>query len=340
MQKTKRILIVSVNWLGDSILATPVFEALKREFPSSHIGVMAVERVRGVFEDNPYIDEVITFNEKGKQKSLGEKIKFIRFLRKRNFDTVYLIHRSFTRAFICFLAGIKVRVGYARWKNSFVLTKKIHPPAKLMHRQDYYLYLFEKSGIIIENKHTQFFISDRCRTKMNAELTNIRDKHSYVVGMNPSANWGPKRWPSDYFARLADLLMEGLGAAIIFIGAPKEHGVVEEVIKNMKNKAYNFCGKTTLKELGALIENTDIFISNDSGPAHLAAALGVNTFVIFGPTSADRTSPRGKAVKIVQKTLDCELPCYNLDCKDNTCMKDISVEEVFLEAKNILDLQS
>jgi lipopolysaccharide heptosyltransferase II len=329
----KKILIVSVNWLGDSLFITPVFKSLKEKYPHSYIAVMVVERIKGVFEGNPYIDEVIIFDEK--KENFFSKISFIRRLKRKKFDTVFLVHRSFTRAFICFLAGIKCRVGYWRPKNLLIINRKIKPPS-FLHRQDYYLYMFEKTGIKIENKIPQFFIPPDKQKKVNVFLKELKEKYSYKVGINPSANWELKRWPSFYFSKLADYLIEKLGCGVIFIGAKKDKSVVEEVIKNMKNAAYNLCGKTDLKELAALLEGLDLFISNDSGPAHLAASLETKTLVLFGPTSPKITAPRGRNVKIIQKNIKCNVPCYNLECKDNICMKKISVEEVFAEVKNLL----
>jgi heptosyltransferase-2 len=332
----KRILVVNVNWLGDAILTTPIFKALKENFPSAYIGVMTPERIREVFENNPYIDEVIIFDEKGKEKKFLNKIRFARALKKKGFDTAFFIHRSFTRAFICFLAGIKERIGYRRLKNLFVLTKKIKPPPASVHRQDYYLYLFEKIGIVIEDRLPRVFIKEEDRVKYRTFFKDITDKYSYVVGINPSANWSLKRWPQEKFALLSDSLIRDLNCAVFFIGTEKERQTVKSVVDNMKEKPYDFCGKTDLKELAALLENMDLFISNDSGPAHLAASLGINTLVLFGPTSIELTSPRGSRVRIIKKDINCKIPCYNLSCSDNACMKKISVEDVFLEAENIL----
>lgn len=333
----ERILVVGVNWLGDSLLTTPAFKALKKKFPGSYLGVMVVGRVREVFEGNPYIDEVIVFDERGQQKGFFAKLKFIKFLKKKKFDTVFLIHRSFTRALICFLAGIRLRIGYRRLKNSFILNKKVEPPKGLVHRQDHYLYLFEKSGIVIEDRLPNFFISEGTRKKIDKDLEPIKKEHPIHIGINPSANWELKRWPGSYFADLSDSLARDFKAAIIFIGTEAQRRVIEEVRAKMSQSSFNFSGKTSLKELGALMENLKLFISNDSGPAHLAASLGVNTLVIFGPTSAEATAPRGKAVKVVKKNVDCQIPCYRLDCQDNTCLKDLSVDEVYSKAKNILN---
>jgi len=331
-----RILVAGVNWLGDSLMTTPVFKALKEEFPASYLGVMTAARVRGVFDDNPYVDEVITFDEKERHKGVLAKLRFINYLRKKRFDTVFLIHRSFTRALICFLAGIKIRIGYGRAKNLFVINKKIKPLFSLVHRQDYYLHLFEVAGIKISEKLPQFFVPERVENKIAERLKSIQDDYSYLIGINPSANWELKRWPRSYFAALADLLVKDLKAAIIFIGTEKQRPVIDEVRGEMKQNSFDFCGKTSLKELGALIKNMNLFISNDSGPAHLAAALGINTLVIFGPTSPEATSPRGKSVKVIKTKVDCEIPCYKLDCRDNICLKNLSVDEVYSQVKNTL----
>lgn len=331
-----KILIVGVNWLGDSLMTTPAFKALKEKFPSSYIGIMTVGRVRGVFDDSPYVDEVIVFNEKGEHKGLLAKVKFIIYLKKKKFDTVFLIHRSFTRALICFLAGIKLRVGYRRSKNTFVINKKINPVYSLIHRQDNYLHLFEASGIKISERLPQFFVPASAEEKMEETLKPLRDKYSYFIGINPSANWNLKRWPESYFASLADSLVKNLKAAIIFIGTNHQSSVIDGVRQRMEQKSFNFCGKTNLKELGALIKAMNLFISNDSGPAHLAAALGVNTLVIFGPTSPEATAPRGKAVKIIKAEIKCKIPCYKLDCQDNICLKELSVEKVYFQVKTML----
>jgi heptosyltransferase-2 len=332
----ERILIVTVNWLGDAILTTPVFRALKKKFPASYIGVMAVERVAEVYRDNPYIDEVIIFNEKNAHRSLSAKIKFIKFLKDRNFNMAFLIHRSFSRALICFFAGIKRRFGYKRHKNLFILTDKINPPVGLVHRQDYYLYLFEKSGITINERLPVFFVPNKERDDIGKLLDPISKKHPFIVGINPSANWLPKRWPQEYVATLSDRLINDLNCAVVFIGAEKENDIIQDIIQKMQCCPYNFCGKTTLKELGALIAKMNLFISNDSGPAHLSASLKIPTLVLFGPTSEKITSPRGNLVKIIRKEVNCKIPCYKINCPDNICMKKISVDEVFLEAKNIL----
>lgn len=333
----QRILVVNVNWLGDAILTTPVFKAIKENIPASYVGVMVVERLKDVFLANPYIDEVIIFDEKSTHKDIYSKFKFINSLRKKKFDRVFFIHRSFTRALICFLAGIKIRIGYYRPKTSLILTEKIPIPSSDVHRQDYYLSLFEKTGIIIYDRLPQFFISANDGNKFEGFIKELKGKYSYFAGINPLGNWEFKRWPYEKFAELSDLMVKELNCAVVFIGTSEEREIIDKVIMGTKETSYNLCGRTNLKELGALLGNMDVFISNDSGPAHLAASLGVNTVVLFGPTSPEITAPKGKLVKIIKKSIDCRTPCYNESCENNICMKNITVDDVFIEVKNIIE---
>ena len=209
-------------------------------------------------------------------------------------------------------------------------------PLGLIHRQDQYFYLFRDKGIMIEDDLPQVFIPQHIRDSFKDSLKTIHKKYSYLVGVNPSANWSLKRWPDKYFSQLCDLLIRKLNAGVIFVGSDKEKVVIDKVIGQMEESAYDFCGKTTLPQLGALMQNMNIFISADSGPAHLSAALGVDTLVLFGPTSEAITSPKGDRVQIIRKSINCKIPCYEISCEDNVCMKDISVEEVFGAAKKIL----
>ncbi|MFH1772401.1 MAG: lipopolysaccharide heptosyltransferase II [Candidatus Omnitrophota bacterium] len=331
----KRILIVSINWLGDAIMTTPVFKALKDRIPDAYVAVMAHNRVLDVYSENPYIDEIIAFDEKTSQKGLIAKLRFISLLKHYKFDTVFLLHRSLTRAFICFLAGIKRRVGYCRGKTNFLITDCVKADKKILHRQDYYLSLFEKAGVKIENTAYQFFVSEQNKIKANALLENIKSKHSTIIGIHPSANWNLKRWPTEKFAELTDRLVDKFNYSIVIIGSKADAGTCDYVADSTLNKALNLCGKTNLKELAAVIGNFDLFISNDSGPAHLASAMGAKTLVIFGPTSPDITGPRGNNITIIKKNTECTIPCYNLDCANNRCIADITVDEVFEKAVSL-----
>lgn len=335
----KKILVVTVNWLGDSIMTTPVFQALKEKYPESFLAVMGPSRVQGVFLNNPFIDQFIAFDERSTHKSLWAKLKFIKMLKSKGFTSVFLIHRSFTRLLICFLAGIHQRIGFARRKNNLLLTKKVVLPKLKLHRGDLYLYLFEKSEVEVKKRLPQIFVSQHTQQRVNELFKQLKIEDKMCIGINPCANWDLKCWPREKFAALADLCVAELKAEVIFIGAEKEKPLVQRVIVLIKNSVLNLCGKTTLEELAALISNLFLFVSNDSGPAHMSAALGVPTVVLFGPTSQELTAPRGEKVFIVKEKVSCDIPCYKKECADNVCMQNITVEQVFAVIKEIWEKQ-
>ncbi|MBN2483370.1 MAG: lipopolysaccharide heptosyltransferase II [Candidatus Omnitrophica bacterium] len=334
----ERVLVVNVNWLGDCIMTLPAFSALKKEYPHVYTAVMAPGRVAEIFEKDPSIDEVLVFDERTTHRSLPAKLRFIRALKEKRFDTAICIHRSCTRILICRLAGIPRRIGYHRRKTSWLINHKVKPPAGTGHRQDYYLCLFEAAAIPVKTRIPQVFIDDDVRHRMYYRLQRPEHTHAHLIGVQVSANWDQKRWPAQSYAELCDRLISRYSCAIFFVGTQKDAPAVSAVTEKMKRKDfYDFCGQTTLSELAAVMENFDLFISNDSGPAHLAAAVGIHTLVLFGPTDPEVTSPRGKYVHIVKSDVPCVIPCYKTDCKDNFCMSGISVDEVIETVQYIFD---
>jgi lipopolysaccharide heptosyltransferase II len=332
----RRVLIVGVNWLGDAVMTTPAFRALKENNSSLYLAVMTVERTKGIFEDNPYIDEIIIFDERSTHRKVADKFRFIKYLRRKNIDTVFLIHRSFTRAAICWAAGIKTRIGYARLKNNFILSKKVSPLNEDAHRQDKYLGIFQARGVAFRTLTPQIFISEKTRKQAVNMIQALSGGCPLVIGVHVGANWASKRWRPDYFAQLCDRLIQELGAVVIFTGSKKDKALVDEVLGLMCQKPHDICGRTTLKGLAGLIEQMSLFISSDSGPAHLSAAVGTPTLILFGPTSEAQTAPRAKRVLFLRKYNDCKIPCYDQSCKNNVCMSAISVEDAYQAVNKLL----
>ena len=332
----ERILVVEVNWLGDCIMSMPVFKALRQNFPSSYIGVCVVPRLKELFINNPYVDEVIPFNEKTTHKTFKKKFEFTRMLHKKKFDTGVLLHRSFTRALVCKLSGIKNLIGYRRLKTFFIVNKKIAPPKRAIHRRDYYLNLLEKVGVCVNDRYPYFFVSEKASLRAKNFLSQFDDKDLFIA-INVSSNWRLKRWPLNNFIELIRRLKNKFNCEIFLTGSGRACSEVAYVKKNLGFDIADICGKTALMELAAILENMDLLISADSGPIHLAAALGTKVLALFGPTSAKITAPWGKGlIKIIQKDVGCEIPCYKLKCADNRCMKEITVNEVFFEAESLL----
>ncbi|MFC1646394.1 lipopolysaccharide heptosyltransferase II [Candidatus Omnitrophota bacterium] len=342
MAGNNRILIVEVNWLGDVLFSTPAIRAIKNKYPDSYIGVLVHKRCKDVLLGNPNVNEIIVLDEKDRHKGLIGKLRLIKELKAKRFDIVYLFHRSFTRTLICFLSGIRKRIGYYTAKRRLLLTESVLPLQEVTHRAAYYYYLITRTiPSDIKELRYDFFVSDSDVSYAENLLRkeNIKDNQKIVV-IHASGNWFPKRWPVENFAKLADELIEKFGAAVVFSGAPSEKDTITDILGLVKNKVINLCGKTSIRQLGALFKRADLVVSADSGPLHISVALKRPTVAIYGPTSAAITGPLAKEnISILQKEIDCVIPCYKQVCLDNRCMKKISVKDVVdcIEEKRWID---
>jgi lipopolysaccharide heptosyltransferase II len=269
-----------------------------------------------------------------------EKWRFVRLLKAKRFDKVILLHRSFTRAFLCFLAGIPERIGYSTKKRNFLLTKKFPAPRiQDVHRIDYYLRLIEAWGIKVEDRFSDFVVSEQDRESADNFLKrNALKKDDFLVAINPGGNWSLKRWSKENWALLADRLTEELGAKVIITGSRHDIPLANEIQSLMQQKAVVAAGALNLKQFAALCLRLRLFITADSGPLHIANSVGTRKIIaLFGPTHPAITGPYPqKNVVILHKNIGCEIPCYKLDCPDNRCMKAITVEGVFEQARSAL----
>jgi lipopolysaccharide heptosyltransferase II len=330
--KAKRILIFNVNWLGDVLFSSATIRNIRRNYPDSYIACAIPSRCYPVLKDNPHLDEVLIFDEQDRHKGMLAKLNFVNLLKKKKFDTVFLLHRSFSRTLICRLAGIKERIGHYTKKRAFLLTKKIMPPPKdSLHRIDYYLDVIEKSGLRVEDRYLDFYVSPQDE----AQVDNFFKKHSikpgdFVVALNPGGNWMPKRWPPDYWAVLADKLIGQYKAKVIITGSIADLLLAGQIKDAMRQAPLVACGVFNLKQLGALARRVDLFITADTGPLHIANAVGAKKIIaIFGPTAKSITGPYPATnVMVIQKDVGCCIPCYKVKCSDNRCMRAVTPEDV------------
>ena len=337
---TKRILIFNVNWLGDTLFSTATIRNIRRNFPDSFIACIIPSRCYPILKGNPNLDEIIIFDEKDRHKSILAKLKFVQFLKSKKFDTVFLLHRSFSRALICRLADITGRIGYYTKKRSFLLTQKIILPKRdTLHRIDYYLNIIEQAGLRVEDRYLEFFVEEENLRFVEDFLNkNSLTKGDFLVAINPGGNWYLKRWPKEYWATLADRLITDYGAKVIITGSHGDVPVAKDIKGLMTGEPVIICGLFNLKTLGALCKRVDLFITGDTGPMHIANAVGAKRIIaLFGPTSPEITGPYPlKNVTILKKDMDCQIPCYARDCKDNRCMKAITPDDALNEIRKII----
>ena len=332
----ERILIFEVNWLGDVLFSTPAIRAIRKKHPGAYITALVAPLCREALMGNNYIDEVMIFDEERKYRGFKGKLRFLRDLRVRRFSTVYLFKSSWTRTFYLFLAGVKNRIGYGHRKGQGLLTERVFLPKADLHRADTYYYLVTKAKIPDGERYCDFFISSEDKIFIEDFLKKHGlGENKQLVVLHVGGNWTLKLWPKENFVKLIDALKQSYNIDVIISGSFLEYPLAREIARQTKEKPFVACGMTSLKQLGALFQKSDMVISSDSGPLHIAVAMQARTIALFGPTSPEITGPFGKGDFSILRNKDnvCTIPCYRLDCKDNICMSSLSVEQVTTEVQ-------
>jgi len=336
--REKRILIFNVNWIGDVLFSTAAIRNIRRNYPDSFIACVIPSRCYPVLKGNPHLDEVIIFDEKDRHKGLMARLNFVTLLRSKKFNTVFLLHRSFSRALICRLAGIDERIGHHTPKRAFLLSKSIPVPKKdSLHRIDYYLDVVEKAGLRVEDRYLEFFFSEDDKKIVEQFLLKQGiAQDDLIIALNPGGNWLPKRWPQEHWAALADKLIGQLQAKVVFTGSISDIQLVKQITSLMAHKPVVASGVFNIKQLAALSKQAKVFITADTGPLHIANAVGARIVAIFGPTSPLITGPYPATNAIIlQEDVGCAIPCYEVRCNDNRCMKAVTPDHVLEAVKSI-----
>ena len=334
--KLEKILIRGPNWVGDAVLAIPAMKAIRDRFPQAEITLLVRPWVAGLFSSAPYIDKVWAAN---KPTTLKSWIRIARDIRQRDFDLSLLLPNSFESAFMMFVAGVRQRIGYATDGRRWMLTGAVAKSTETRHQIHYYLDLAkalsaatDRPSISIEATPSE---RDAARQLLAAE--GIPLNAPFLV-LNPGAAYGSaKRWHQDRFASVADNLAADLGLHVAIIGSEAERVIAEQVREQMARPTAVLNGKTSLEKLIGVLAESSLMITNDSGPMHIAAALGVPTVAIFGSTDETNTGPYGPRTRIVKHPVECS-PCLLRDCPiDHRCMEAVTVEEVCRAAKELVN---
>ena len=334
-----KIVVRGTNWVGDAVMQIPALRELRRVFYDARITLYTRSSARGIFDDADFIDEILTF-ETG--ASVFEQV---RLWREKKYDLAVLFTNSFESALVAKFGRATKRVGYATENRGFLLTDSVVVPTWKNTRHEIFYYLniiaaAEKSifgtAVISEESRADLEVSAARKAAARDFLTrNGVDLSKKIVALCAgSTNSRAKRWQSESYARLNDLLQDKMNSQVVLIGAPDELEISEKVAAQAKIKPILLTGKTTLAELVAVLSVCDLLVSNDTGPAHIAAALNTKTIVIFGPTNPLTTHPIG--AEIIRKQVECS-PCMLRDCPiDHRCLTRISAREVFEKASVLL----
>ena len=341
----KRILIVRMDRIGDVVLSTPAIKAVRDEYPDSYIAVLVRPYARDIVDGNPHVNEVITYDKSGKEKSILGNIRFISRLRRKRFDLAIILHPKNSSHALTFLAGIPERIGYDK-KLGALLTKRI-PHTKqygLKHEMDYALDLLSYIGIKPRDKSLYMPLNKLSEEKVRAifDENGIFEK-DMIVAIHPAASCPSRRWSLERFAKTADILSEKFGARVIIVAGPEDAAFGRNVSKLMKFKPLDLSGKTSIADLASILKRSRLLISNDSGPVHIASALGIPVISIFSRKdrgiSPGRWRPVGKGCVALHRDVGCEI-CLAHNCRLGfKCLDAISVEDVLSAAERILNPQ-
>ncbi len=330
-----RVLIRAANWVGDAVMSTPLIQGLRENFSQAEIAVLAKPWVAPVFEHSPDIDRILIYDAKGDHAGWKGMVRLCRGLRYGRFDLAVSVQNALEAALIFFFAGIPRRVGYDTDGRRFLLTHPVRmtPAIKKRHQIDYYLGVLEGIGLPATGRDLTLRISDSERDRAREFLHSQGiGPDRRIIGINPGAAYGAaKRWPAVRFAELCRRI-QGLkpDAAILVFGGPGEAALGEEITGRVGRDCVNLCGKTGLREAIALIGRCRLFITNDSGLMHVAAALNIPQIAVFGPTDHTTTSPANPDSFIVREDIACS-PCLQRDCPlgHHRCMTAVTVDRVF-----------
>ncbi|MBI5056113.1 MAG: lipopolysaccharide heptosyltransferase II [Nitrospirae bacterium] len=344
-----KILIRGVNWIGDAVLTTPSIRAIRRAYPDARISLLVKPWVSEIYKENPDINEVILYDEG--YKGIAGKLKLAKRLRQERFDIAILFQNAFDAALITWLAGIPKRIGYKRDGRGFLLTKAIPVTIDILsqHQVYYYLNILKAIGIETKETHPYIYLSDEERQWARDVFFNPQSptpNPRLLIGINPGATYGSaKRWMPERFAEVIRRTIDEVNGRVIIFGSKSEVEIADEIVSSVgairKSSLLNMAGKTTLRQLASLISECDAFITNDSGPMHMAAALFVPVVAIFGSTNKMTTGPFGEGHRIIVKDLSCS-PCMERECPEGhlKCMAEISADDVFASLKEVLPMRS
>ncbi|MEI6083348.1 MAG: lipopolysaccharide heptosyltransferase II [Verrucomicrobiota bacterium] len=331
----KRILIRATNWIGDTVMSLPAVQRLREHEPTAHIAIACPEKLAGLWQHNPHINEVITG-----------------LLPRRQFDLAIIFPNSFRSAWECYTAGIPRRVGFTgHWRRALLtdaladtehsiretltvagqqIERKKFPVIR--HQAHRYLDLIAHLGGNREPCPPKMWIAPGDAPALTKFL---HEGSRPFFGINAGAEFGPaKRWFPDRFTEVAKAVSAEVPCRWLIFGGPGDTAIAGQIEADLRaalnddRAVVNVAGKTTLLELCELLKFCRLLITNDTGPMHLADAIGTPLVAIFGSTSAPLTGPTGKHSRVINVPVECN-PCFLRECPiDFRCMKSITVEQV------------
>jgi len=359
MKEIKRIIVVDLLYLGDLLFAHPFFAGLREMFPEARIDLVANSNFSEIMRANDNIDHVYSYN---KNWTAARSYNFAKKLKMNNYQLGINIHGNWRTALLLKIISVGQSIGYGGKGRGIFLDEEVEKDIS-SHMIEFYLEFLnqiqqsqlleeyfaeannQENKIKVESNLNQFPIlefDDIYQQNADLKLKNIGLENEEFIVLNSGGSWETKRWPEEYFAEIADQLAERR-YKILFVGGPSDTERVKYICNKIENKnmIYNLSGKTSLLELAAILKKAKLMISGDTGPVHVAAAVGTNTAAIFGPSDEEKYSPRGRGKNILFKDVDLNCrPCGEHECplEHFKCMRELKPEMIIdrIEAEGMI----
>jgi len=336
-----KILVRATNWVGDAIVSIPALRAIQTRWPDAEITVLARPWVADLYANSGLCNSSIVLPPSGASEGNS---RIVGEIRSKRFDRAILFPNSFHAAWIVWRAGIPERTGYARDGRSFLLTQAVAVPKPGEipdHEVNYYLELLRRAGWIGSLPKIDEILLPIAPAAVEKARERLQGagarKGKLRIAFGPGAAYGSaKCWPPERFAELGDRLIADCDADVILFGTVSERETTERIAARMRHNPVNLSGQTTIGDLPSLFAACSLFIGNDSGAMHVAAAAGLPVVAIFGPTDPDGTAPLSRNRVLVRRTVSCS-PCFLRHCPiDHRCMTRVTAQQVIVVAEDLL----
>lgn len=349
----KRILVLRYRFIGDTILTVPFLRNLRYAKPDAHIVWVVAPGSSDVVQGIPYVDELLYWDpvtihadSRGAHRTFGAKLRFIRELRAHKFDTAYVLKRSLSSALIALFSGARRRIGFDTEGRGTLLTRKV-PYRNDQHEVQNFLDVLRADGVPVRDDYLEYWVTAeevRAAGEILAEAGVANGERLAVI--HPFAATPQRGWHLDDFAGLSARL-RGLGMRVAVLGSPRERGLFDAARHLFGDDCVDLVGKSSLRVTMALLRRATLFVGNDSGIMHLAAAAAIPLVALFGPQSPVKFGPWSTRAKVMYKKFACS-PCrqkFFTECEPSprmkpACIEAITVDEVYSACVELLEREN
>jgi lipopolysaccharide heptosyltransferase I len=332
----RRVLIIKPSAIGDVVHALPVLNLVRRRWPDAHVAWLVTPACAGLLDDHPQLNEVIRFERKRfgqgwKNPSAAMGLfRFARQLRSKQFDLVIDLQGLFRSGWLAWQTRAPLRIGFANAREMAPLfyTHRVPIDTPEQHAVDRYLAVSDALGC--GRGPVEFHFAPTREEDRRAVAHLLKDDASPYAALLPGTNWPTKRWPVEHFASLVAPLRERFGLRTVVAGSSADRAFASRI-----PGAIDVTGATSLPQLVALLQGASVVVANDSGPMHIASALGRPLVTPYGPTSPIRTGPYGRTDTVVRLDIVCS-PCFSRTCSHQSCLQWLGPEHVLREIERQL----